>query len=246
MELKVFLLDDDHESLKTVCSILDKHCDVDVVGVSSNTAEALELIIDLEPDMIICDVQMPGVSGIELARKIRTFNSRVEIVFLTAYETFALEAIKLEALDYILKPVDEEELFFTIDRLKKKTNAVSMSFETKALIKELKKINKLRFNNVNGFILLKPEDIMYVQADGNYSTLFLVDGRNEMACQNLLCIEKKLSDFNFIRLSRSYLLNMEYVSAIDRKKKICVLQAGSTTISIPIPSERMREISKIL
>jgi len=246
MEIKVFVVDDEPDSLELVSSMIEKHCDSEICGTSQDADNALEQINILRPNLVICDVQMPGKSGIELAREIRKIDNKIEIVFITAYDSFALDAIKLEALDYILKPVDEEELFFVLDKLHSKIQADPLSDELRSILNEMRKSDKLRFNNMTGFILLRPSEIFYIQADGNYSNIYLTDGNMEVASQNLLCLEKKLSEHNFFRFSRSHLLNMEYVTGIDRKKKQCILKNGEMKATIPIPAERIKEISKKL
>lgn len=246
MEIKVFIVDDEPDSLELVCSMIEKYCEAVICGTSLKPEEAIEKIRNTKPDMFMCDVQMPGINGIELARKVRALDDKIEIVFITAYDSFALDAIKLEAFDYLLKPVDEEELFFVLDKLQSKLQADPLSDELRILLNQIRKSDKLRFNNMTGFILLHPSEIFYIQADGNYSNIFLTDGNIEVASQNLLCLEKKLASHNFIRLSRSHLLNMEYVTGVDRKKKQCILKNGESKVAIPIPNERIKEISKIL
>lgn len=246
MEIKVFVVDDETDSLELVCSLLENHCDIELTGFAKNAEDALKQINGSPPDLVICDVHMPGTNGIELAREIRNKYEDTEVIFLTAYNNYALDAIKLEALDYILKPVDPDELHQAIERMKIKIQPDALSKEVKLLLSEIRKSDKVRFNNMTGFILLRPSEIFYIQADGNYSNIFLTDGNIEVASQNLLCLEKKLSSRNFIRLSRSHLLNMDYVAGIDRRKKQCILKNGDNKVSIPIPTDRVKEISNLL
>lgn len=246
MEIKVFVVDDETDSLELVCSLLENDCEIELSGFAKNADDALKQISNNPPDLVICDVHMPGTNGIELAREIRNKYEDTEVMFLTAYNNYALDAIKLEALDYILKPVDPDELYQAIERMKIKMKPDSLSEDVKLLLSEIRKTDKIRFNNMTGFILLRPAEIFYIEADGNYSNIYLTDGNVEVASQNLLCLEKKLSSLSFFRLSRSHLLNMEYVAGIDRRKKQCILKNGDNKVTIPIPTERVKEISKML
>jgi two-component system, LytTR family, response regulator len=246
MNLKVFLVDDEPDSLELVGSVLKENCEIELVGSAHNAVDALEGIRKTNPDLVLCDIHMPGKSGLELAKEIHTLNENIQIIFLTAYDNYAIEAIKLEALDYILKPVDPEELWHAMAKVMKKVKEFSLTGDVKALLSEIKKSNKLRFNNMNGFVLLSASDILYAEADGNYCKLVLTDGHIEVTSQNLLCIERKLEPFRFIRLSRSHLLNSAYIAGIDRKRKLCLLKHGDTRVNIPIPADRMREISGLI
>jgi two-component system, LytTR family, response regulator len=246
MNLKVFVVDDEPDTIELVCTFLNENCDIEIAGTANNAADALKAIRKSNPDLVLCDIQMPGQSGLELARQIRSVNDKIQVIFLTAFDHYAIEAIKLEALDYILKPVDPDELGQAIQKVIKRSRDLSLSGDVKTLLNEIRKSDKLRFNNMNGFVLLRASEIFYAEADGNYCKLILVDGHIEVTSQNLLCIEKKLDPFGFIRLSRSHLINPAYIAGIDRKKKLCLLKHDETRVNIPIPADRVREISELI
>ncbi|MFW5758907.1 MAG: LytR/AlgR family response regulator transcription factor [Bacteroidota bacterium] len=247
MQIKVFLVDDEPHSIDLVKSILENHSDVKIVGVESNPDEVISHIRFSRPDLIVCDIEMPGITGVDLVKQLRELNYSTDVIFLTAHKNYALDAYKIHPFDYILKPVDPTELYDSVNRWQKlrmeKINAAGYPL----LNNVADAYEKLRFNNINGFILLKPDDILYCEAKGNYTLLNLIAGKKkEMISQNLGALEEKLSKHRFFRLNRSFIVNLQYMVEIDKKKKVCRIKHKEVSIDLPVSIKRVRELEKYI
>ncbi len=246
MEIKVFLVDDEPHSIDLVRSILENHADVKIVGVESNPDEVVAHIRFSRPDLIICDIQMPGITGVDLIKQLRDLNYSTDVIFLTAHKNYALDAYKTHPFDYILKPVDPVELYESINRWQKLRIQQLNPGNNNQLNTTANAYEKLRFNNMHGFILVKPDDIIYCEAKGNYTLLNLISDKKEMISQNLGTLEEKLSKYKFFRLNRSFLANIQYIVEIDKKKKVCVLKDEEVLVHLPVSIKRVRELEKYI
>ncbi len=246
MEIKVFLVDDEPHSIDLVRSILENHSDVKIVGVESNPDEAISHIRFSRPDLIVCDIQMPGINGVDLVKQLRDLNYSTDVIFLTAHKNYALDAYKIHPFDYILKPVDPSEIYDSINRWQKLRMQKFSRSNHQSLNNISDAYEKLRFNNMNGFILVKPDDILYCEAKGNYTLLNLISDKKEMISQNLGTLEEKLSKYKFFRLNRSFLANLQYIVEIDKKKKLCRIKHKEVLVDLPLSVNRVRELEKFI
>ncbi|MFP4287934.1 MAG: LytR/AlgR family response regulator transcription factor [Bacteroidales bacterium] len=246
MEIKVFLIDDEPHSINLVRSILENHSDVKIVGVESNPDEVISHVRFTRPDLIVCDIEMPGITGVDLVKQLRDLNYSTDVIFLTAHKNYALDAYKIHPFDYILKPVDPFEIYDSINRWQKMRIQKSATSGHHLINNTVEAYEKLRFNNMNGFILVKPDDILYCEAKGNYTLLNLISENSEMISQNLGTLEEKLSKYRFFRLNRSFLVNLQYIVEVDKKKKLCRLKHEELMIDLPVSIKRVRELEKFI
>jgi two-component system LytT family response regulator len=144
------------------------------------------------------------------------------IIFVTAYDEYAIEAIKHSAFDFLAKPVIPELLKLTIDRFLEKRSTYNLSSKLESL-KSFLRQNRIKFNNHNGFVMLNAEDIVYCEANKNYCKTVLANGKTELITMQLGSVEEKLDKETFIRVNRSTLVNLDYLESFDRHKKSVVL-----------------------
>jgi two-component system LytT family response regulator len=171
-------------------------------------------------------------------------NKPFYIVFTTAFDKYAIEAVKQAAFDYLLKPVDPEELATTITRLKANTLQKDYESRIENLLQNLDKNKKLRFNTRTGFIILNSEDIIYIESDRNYSTIFLKGNRKEVITMNLGTIETLLPG-HFRRISRFHIINTEFIAQVDRKKRLCILTVDGVNHELPVNSKNIRGLEEV-
>jgi DNA-binding LytR/AlgR family response regulator len=168
------------------------------------------------------------------------------VVFVTAHPEFAVNAVKISAFDYLLKPVMMTELQDTILRFK----AMKLKSQTKDDHTPVpggpSSHCKLKFNTRTGYILVSPADIIYCEADVNYTTLHLGKDRREVITINIGKIEEILAPHAFYRISRSILINQAYLSRADRQKRQCILEKGEEKIILEISPNHIRELEKFL
>jgi len=239
--LNILIVDDEEESRDLLGFMLADYHGVQVIGKAGTVNHALRIIDSQVPDIVLLDIQMPERDGFQLITELHDRDIYPGIVFVTAFENYALKAIRSSAFDYILKPVGSNELFSAIERFRKvrsrqRTNNLSEVIE--ALRNN--RPEKIKLNTRTGYFLIDPEDLVYCMADGNYCHLFLTNGKTEITTLNLGSIEKLLEKQNFIRVSRSYLINMSFLSKVDRKSNQCELECDEKVFKIKIPPNKIR------
>ena len=163
------------------------------------------------------------------------------MIFTTAYEDsqYMLNAIKVAAIDYLIKPILIEQLNEAILRFKNRTNNSSC-------FKEMIQREKfIRFKNYGGLILLRDDEVAYVKADGNYAELFLTNGESEYVFERLGEIEKRLNEVHFLRISKSLILNKNYVRKINSKNSTCLLVIQQVSYEVPLPADGLKKLKEL-
>lgn len=205
--LKAAILDDEVKGSKLLSQKLAFFEDeLQVVGIFNQPAKALNAIVELKPDVLFLDVEMPGMNGFQFLERLGSFD--FEVIFTTAYDSYTLEALRLSAVDYLLKPIDEEELKTAIIRLRKRVVEKSTY---KTLKKEKVNSNRLALTTAEGVYVVDKSNIIRVEAMSNYSVFILADSKKIVVSKTLKEYEQLLDDEFFTRISRSVIINLSYV-----------------------------------
>jgi len=239
--LKILLVDDEPEARELLKYMLLGNKGVRVIGVAGNVDEALELMQSERPNLVLLDIQMPEKDGFHFIEQVHKSGDNPGIIFVTAYEHYAIQAIRNSVFDYILKPVHQEELDGAIERFQEAGRRVQEQ-DLQKLVEALRGNgpNRIKLNTRSGYVLIDPSEVVYCQADGNYTHIQLTRGNCEITTQNLGAIEEILEGSSFFRASRSYLLNLNYISRVDRKSCSCMLEYPGKSCSIKIPAQKIR------
>lgn len=241
--IRTILVDDEEDAVNLLQQLLNDYPEIEVLAVANNTFDAYSMILEYEPDLVFLDVQMPRETGIDLAGKLKSLTSCPAIIFVTAYEQYAISAIKNAALDYILKPVNRTELKNAIFRFKEmKSHKSEMANKLNQLFAQIAHPNKLRFNTRTGFFMIDPEKIIFCKSDGNYSEFYTTEGKKEVVTSNLGNIEEDLPEHSFYRVSRFHIINLNFVNRINRKDRCCEIGVNGTTFKLSIPKNKIREL----
>jgi len=241
INIDILIVDDEEEVRDLLQIMLRSYPGSRVIGQAENVESAIRLSRELKPNLVLLDIQMPFQDGFDYLNGIRELNLHPGIIFVTAYENYAIKAIRNAAFDYILKPVNKIELFHALDRFKE-----SLARKNHGEISELidllnkSKPGKLRMNTRNGFFFVDPQEIVYCEADGNYSHIWLSNGKKEISTLNLGNMEKMFNREVFLRISRSYIVNMDYVTRVDRKSNICELEIGDISFKLKVPGQNLK------
>jgi two-component system, LytTR family, response regulator LytT len=199
--IRALLVDDEAPARSELRYLLAAHPEVEVVGEAASAAEALKLAAAVPYDVVFLDVEMPGLSGLDAARLVHDRPNRPELVFVTAHEQYAVEAFAVEALDYLLKPVDHARLAQVVKRLSHRDTPPP--------------VEKLPVVSAGKTVLLDWDEIHFARADGDYSRVHTYD-RSYLCTQSLRQLEAGLPDRRFARIHRSYLVNLAKVAAVRR------------------------------
>jgi len=218
--IRALLVDDEAPARSELRYLLATHPEVEVVGEAASATEALKLAAAVRYDAVFIDIEMPGLSGLDAARLVHGRPGVPQLVFVTAHEEYAIEAFAVEALDYLLKPVDPERLAQVVRRL------VSLQAPTGPL-------EKIPVVSGGETILLDGDELHYARADGDYSRVHTHE-RSYLCTRSLRELEKMLPADRFVRIHRSYLVNLDKVAAVRR--------AGSDRIRLALDDAEHTEL----
>lgn len=246
--IKALIIDDSAQARKLLQLMINEHApDVSVVGEAENAVEGYRLIEKFQPDAIFLDIEMPGKSGLQLAESLIGKNIPGKIVFTTAYNAYALKAFRLSAIDYLLKPIQEDQLMEAIEKLKEDKINRNNELQLKILSTNLKeeRNNVLCIPIQGGFEYLHIEEIEFLEADGSYVKINCSDKRSKTFSKNLKYFENALAEnSNFLRTHRSYLVNMDYMTSYIKSDGANIqLKSGQV---IPVSRERKQDVQNYL
>lgn len=212
--IKTLIIEDEQKSRDMLAAIILKNYpELNVVGLAKNVKEGVEIINSESPDLIFLDISMPDGSGFDLLEAVP--NHKFEVVFVTASDQHAIRAIKYSACDYLLKPLDIEELRIAIEKVTMKKNAKPNMENLQFLVEHLKRsdehFQKITLPTGNAFEVVNLKDIIRVEADGSYTMFYLTDKRKLLISMSLKHYEELLADADFIRVHHHHLINMNHV-----------------------------------
>jgi two-component system LytT family response regulator len=207
------IIDDETKGRIALKQKLQDYCpEVELLGEAANGFEGLSLIDKQHPDIVFLDIEMPMMSGFEMLQRIE--NKNFHLIFTTAYDQYAIKAIKYAAFDYLLKPIDIEELKATIAKIKEPGNEQikkQVEFLYDNIKHPQKKLNKLVVPSLEGLTFFDINDIVHLEASSNYTYIFLNDKTKITASKTLKEIEELLPPDIFFRTHHSHLINLNYI-----------------------------------
>ena len=235
--LKAIIIDDEQHCVDRISKLLDKHNNnIDLVGICTTVDEAKTTIESELPDVIFLDVHLHEKTGFDLLKQLS--NIDFEIIFTTAYDTYAVDAFKFSALDYLLKPIDEDDFYLTIEKIKKKASLKGVSKKVEVLIHNLEGKNqflrKIAVSTSEGLTFVEVGNIIRCQSDINYTHLFLKGNSKITVTKTLKHFENLLEQYNFFRIHNSHLINLFFVEKYIKGKGGYVLMSDETHIEVAV------------
>ncbi len=233
--IKTVIIEDEQKSREMLAGIIQKNCpQLNVVGLAKNVNEGVEVIKKENPELVFLDISMPDGSGFDLLEKVQ--GHKFELIFATASDQHAIRAIKYSACDYLLKPIDIEELKNAVEKVSQKKNASPNMENLNFLIQQLKKsddsFQKITLPTGNAYEIVNIKDIIRCEADGSYTTFFLTDKRKLMISAGLKHYEELLPESEFIRVHHHHLINMNHVVRFLKEDGGYAVMSDGTKIEI--------------
>ena len=244
--LRTILVDDEPTAITNLEALLKAHPEIMVIETISDASMAVDSILAQMPDLLFLDIQMPGKTGFEIAHELHEAGVPPAIIFSTGFDKFAIEAIRHAAFDFLVKPVNPVELKQAIDRLRQTPSKPVQMEQFARLIERTLSRPKIKISTTGGFSLISPADIVYIQADWNYSELFFSNGKSELATMNIGSLEESLPKNIFFRISRSLIINVTYLTKVSRKKREATLVKEEKEYKFPIPLLNIRRLERFL
>ena len=243
---RVIIIEDEFSPRQVLREKLEQHFpDMEIIAECKNAETALIEILRLRPDLLFLDVQMPGKNGIWLAEELIRMKNETftppDIIFTTGYSypEYLLKAFELAAIDYIVKPVSVARLENAIARFRERVGKHS---GLQNLMNAINDEKLLKLKSYNGLFLLRPDDIVYVEADLDYACIYFAGGSKEDVFERLGEIEKKLPPDSFLRVGKSVIVNRKYIRKITNN--ILQLVTPSATYSVEISRNALKQLKE--
>jgi two-component system, LytTR family, response regulator len=230
-KLRTILIDDEPDCVNLLKFELQQHCtQIEVVGTFNSSTKALNEIDMLSPDLIFLDIEMPVMNGFELLEKLMPIN--FNIIFVTAYNQFAIKAFRFSALDYLVKPFDVNDLVEAVAKAEKKQQPSTAQLET--LQREIKgaAISKIAIPGQNGVTFIEINDIVFAEASNNYTKLVLLNKQQHIISKTLKDVQDVLEQQHFLRIHRQYIINLNHVKQFFRGDNMYVVMDNGENIPV--------------
>jgi len=231
MKLTCIIVDDEKLGRDNLKILLEKHCpNVEILAIASNAIEGYRMISKLNPDVVFLDINMPDLNGFEMLNLLK--KKSFFVVFVTAFAEFAIKAIKIQALDYILKPINSDELKSAVDKAKKTSRSLNSNIKYRetyiqtlndAIESSESKIEPkaITIRTTEEIKIIKITNIIRLEADTNYTKIFIINKSNIYSSKSLKHYEKLLEKNGFIRCHKSHLINKTHIKNMVKGSKPC-------------------------
>ncbi|HMC85901.1 MAG TPA: LytTR family DNA-binding domain-containing protein [Chitinophagaceae bacterium] len=240
--MKAILVDDEPDGIRTLKRMLELNCPEVVIEASCmNAADATKKIEEIQPDLVFLDVRMPGKSGVEMLSEFPS--PGFEVIFVTAHNEYILQALQFSAVDYLMKPVDEDRLVEAVKRVSDRLKNKKTEGKTEALLHNITKAGfpaemRLCLPTQKGFTIVKLEEIIYCEAQRSYTIFRLVSNKSILISKPLFDYDRLLSDTTFLRIHKSFLINLMHVKEYARGEGGTVIMTNDMEIEV---SRRKKE-----
>jgi len=244
MNMRSIIIDDEANNIENLQTILRNYCtEIDVIATANNANDGIDVIKTHQPDLLFLDIQMPGKSGFDVLKAFDRID--FEIIFVTAYDQYGVQAIKFSALDYLLKPIDINELKLAIEKARHKIAAKQKNKNIENLLEYIRSEHKIppkiALPTLHEIMYVKVSEIIRCEASNNYTLFYLQSGEKVLVCKTLKEFAELLQPYNFIRTHQSHLVNLYFVKSFLKEDGGSLFLNDHTKIPI---SRQSRDLVK--
>lgn len=235
--IKAVIVDDEKRARETIASILKLYCEnVNVIAEADSVTSAYKVLNQNQPQLVFLDIDLPDGSGFDLLKKydVPPFN----VIFITAYQEHAVKAFKFSAIDYILKPVNPDELVEAVKKTEALLDKSSLSSRLETFLNNFNnpgdKNKRIVLKTADQIYLVNVKDILRCEADGNYTHFYTIDGKKILVSTTIKEYEEMLASYNFFRTHQSHLVNMDFIERFDKKEGGYVIMKDNSSIPVAV------------
>lgn len=232
--IKAIIVDDEPYSCESLVTLLERYCpNVKVADICYSGKDALSAIQEQQPQIVFLDIEMPKMNGFEMLEKLPEIN--FEIIFTTSYDQYAIKAIRFSALDYLLKPVDREELQRAVQKVTQRLrNPLPQQMEIllQKINQPVSTIQKIALPTMEGLQMVSVDTIISCASDGNYTIFLLKNKQKIMASRTLKDIEEMLEEYSFLRVHHSYMVNLNEINKYIKGEGGYLIMSDESTVDV--------------
>lgn len=238
--IKAIIIDDEKKCVSYLQKLLQEHAELEVVAATNNPEEGIKFIEQHEPDLVFLDIEMPNKNGFEVLEAVKDFN--LSVVFTTAYQQYAINAIRYAALDYLLKPIDKTELANAIKQYKVKQKKAIQQEQFDLLFSNIKNSlqppSRISIATIEGLVFINTADIIYCEALSSYANIFMKNNEKLLSSKTLKDLEEILQNNSFFRIHHSYLINTNEIKRYVKGDGGTIIMSNKTELPV---SKRKKE-----
>jgi two-component system LytT family response regulator len=235
-KIRTVIIDDESSGRLMLQALIEKYFgdQLDVCAMADSVSEGVDAIHQYAPELLFLDIEMPRESGFELFQKIDRLT--FDVIFVTAFSEYAIKAFKVNALDYILKPIDIGEWRAATEKAIKKIQGGNPELAAQTLFDKLKGVSalpqKIGLPMKEGLLFIAVENVVRCESESNYTNVYLEDGKSHLICRTLKEVQETLTGFNFFRVHRSHLINMDKIAMYLRNDGGAVVMSDQSRIPV--------------
>ncbi len=233
-KIRVIIADDEDDAIEVLSNILNDTGKVEILAEIRNSFKVESALNKLKPDALFLDIEMPGQNGLSLLENIREYNPTLPVIYVSAYDKYIKDVIKLNVFSYLLKPVDRNELSKVIDKL------LQVNYNR---IHNATNTCKLKLPIQGGYVYLKPEELLLLEAEGNYTCLKTTSGEEFMSSYNMGRLYNKLPN-TFFRINRGCVLNGDFIYRVNKNNNTCQVRSNGNDLELAISKAFITEFNK--
>ncbi len=245
--LKTIIIDDEKLAIESLQWEIENFCDnIKVEAALSNPVEAIDKINELKPDLVFLDIEMPEIDGFQLLQKL--YYKNFDLIITTAYNQYAIQAFRANAIDYLLKPIDPDELVEAVDKVQKRKGSGSENRNIETILDKIiakqSSHPKIPLSLSNKVVLVEPDKIIYCKSEGSYTRVFMKDNEKLLVSKSIKTLENLCPADNFMRVHKSYIVNIDEIREYIRQGGgELVLSNGMV---VPVSRTHKNEVLKAL
>lgn len=241
---KVVIVDDEPGALAVLSKMVNEFFNFEVIGRFSSAENLVDELAILRPDILFLDIHLGPKSGVDIAKELYKNRCTTQVVFVSAYDQYALKAFEYNIIDYILKPVSPDRLQKCIEKIEKTFASQSSGHQTPEISSTLKEHQLIRFNTQSGFLLVNPKDIVFLEADHVYTKIVMEKESDHYVAQNIGKILTTINSEDFVRISRSHVINTTFLREVNRTQKKCIMYNGASEVGLSISKSGMKVLEE--
>ncbi len=239
--IRAIIVDDEPYCCEVLTTLLNKHCpEVEIAACCHSAIEAIKVIQQQQPALVFLDVEMPRMNGFEMLEQLTSIN--FDLIFTTSYDQYALKAIRFSAIDYLLKPIDREELQKAVQKVGARAQEPLMQ-QLDILLQKFNHptapVHKVAMPTMEGLIMIKVNDIITCQSDSNYTIVLLKDRQKLVVSRTLKDIEELLEEYSFVRVHHSYMVNINEINKYVKGEGGYLVMSDGSTVDVSRSKKEM-------
>lgn len=236
-KIRAIIIDDEKKAREAISGILGLYCgNVEIVAEAENIKTATEAIVKYKPNLVLLDINMPGGNGFELFNHFA--KPDFKLIFVTAYEEYAVKAFRFSALDYLLKPINPDELIAAVNKVQDLLEKESIDVRLKSFIDNMgnitKEARKIVLKTSESIHVLNVQEIVRCEADRNYTVFMLSNGKKILVSSTLKEYDEMLSSHGFFRTHQSHLVNVDYIERYEKKDGGCLIMKDKSLVPVSV------------